>query len=533
MLKGRVTDVVGAMQLKTGRPPTVIGTPRMALEQWKYVVRNVPEPRKGTLMLIATRNRRWVEWATFSACYLLQMGYRPILVYSSSEIDTLYSGESADYPFWEGVVDTPFVSLIDIDPFLDAATADPYYAQYARRNAHMLAAYDLRIEEFEPGDAEEPYKTAVNRAEAMLQRHATAFETLLDAYPTDRIICPSGIIANTRAYYAAASRKDITAVYVEGWSMRPGHNVWNVNRPALHYDIEGWLKVLGEWDETKEQEAADYIAFREGNEVNGDDWLDNFHQVQRSTKDAQLPIALAVFFKRPGKFFLLGSNVVGDSATLGRATVFRSQRDWIETTVAFFKGHPEYNLVVRAHPDEAVKQAKVCLGQVAETAAENADNIYVVHGEDDVNTYALVDHIDVGLAWVSNIGLDMAIRGKPVVLAANAQYSGLGVCREPSSRDDYFAMLESLAANPQPASAEAIRRGKAYHYIVFKMMSLESDSRRYDATDYRLNDPNEHPDRRQFYHILAGELNDKGLSAESRSYIDKINTPFLTNPSVQ
>ncbi len=126
-------------------------------------------------------------------------------------------------------------------------------------------------------------------------------------------------------------------------------------------------------------------------------------------------------------------------------------------------------------------------------------------------------YADVGLAWVSNIGLDMAVRGKPVVIAAKAKYSGLGICCEPETPGEYFDALRRAAETPFVADPAKIRLGKMYHQIIFKMISLHADSTRYRTVDYRINDARFSPaELRKFYRILVGELNDKGEEVPSK-----------------
>ena len=447
-----IADWSGRFQLKQGQEPTIIRTPRMALEQWKYVLRDVAQSQKERVLVIATRNQRWTQWAVYTACYILRMGYQPLVLFSGKEMAQLYGTEPDAFTFWQGVDDIPYVEFVDLDDYEvgndDEGVANGRYDAFIQRAAHTIAAYNLRVEEFEPGDDQAQYDQAVADAEKMLHQAAWSFDRALGAHPVDRLICPSGLIAKTYAFREVAQQLGITGAYVEGWAMRPGHMVWNVDRPALHHDIEGWMAVLGEWSQKQAKAAQKYMAFREGDTIADEDWFGNFHQVQRSTKTEPLPDALEQFLQRPGATCLLGSNVIGDSATLERATLFRSQQAWIRQVVAFFKQHPELNLVMRAHPDEVHQRAKLRLGNIATEAAAGAKNILVIHGHEDVNTYSIVEHIDVGLAWVSNIGLDMAVRGKPVILAAAAQYAHLGTCYTPTTEEAYFQLILQQATEP-------------------------------------------------------------------------------------
>ncbi|MFH0887261.1 MAG: hypothetical protein V1843_03745 [bacterium] len=495
---------------KTGREPTNICSIRWAIEQWKRSLINVSMPTKGKIILSAIRNKRWVEWAVYSACFTLKMGYQPVIIYSGGEFKKIFSPkEKGGKPFRDLITSIPYLTLIDLDCYL-TGSSDSAYSKFAEGNAHLVAAYDLKVEEYEPGDRVDEYNKTVEAARQMLASCTPAIEKLMREVRPLRVIAPSGLIGLSMAIREAARRASIDAIFVEGWVMRPGHNIYRMNQPALSYDIDGWLKVLGNWDNKKETSINDYMAFREGFEIHDEEWLKDFHQVQQSPKDVPLPVGLAKFFQRNGFYFLLGTNVVGDSATLGRATIFKSQQSWIKEIVGFFQEHPEMNLVIRAHPDEVWQKAKLRMGDVAAGLSAGLDNVYVIRGNETINTYSLVDRINAGLAWVSNIGLDMALRGKPVILAAAAQYSGLGICQVPKTKEEYFKAVLETVTNPIKPPEDRLWLGKAYHYIIFKMMSLKADNENYEAMGFRLGEKSKNPDQDRFYKILVGELDDKG-----------------------
>lgn len=500
------------IQFVTNRPVQAIKTSRAALKRWLQELGQPDTPHKGRIMIAAVRNQRWVEWAIFSALYLLRKGYQPIILYSSEEVNLLYKPK---YPheyfgksFWQIAKTISYLQFVDLDKYEYTGTFPAGYEDFLERAAHTVVAYDLRLEEYEPELDPERYEQGLQSARRMLAKNLIAFEQIVHDYDVKRFISPSGLIGKTMAFCEVTQRLGIKSFYIEAWSMRPGHILWGVNRPALEFDIQGWLRVLGEWTDEHEKDARNYMAFREGEKLDRIGWLENFHQVQPTQKEIPLPTDVENFLKRPGKFFLLGTNVVGDSATLRRSLIFRSQQEWIKEIIDFFKAHPEYNLIIRIHPDEIWARARVHLGKIAAQVAQGIPNILIVDSKHKVNTYALVDHIDVGLAWVSNIGLDMALRGKPVILAARANYSSLNICHQPETKQAYFESLVRMAEHPVVATPEQVRLGKAYHYIVFKIMSLEADSPRYLSIDYRLDPDSASPERETFYKVMAGELPD-------------------------
>lgn len=500
-------DLTGSAQLALGHDLTVAGSARVALEQWKIALRDVPEPRTGQLLFAAIRNRRWVEWAVYSACYAVRLGYKPVVLYSGAKIAQLYG--SGRNHFFAAARILPHFDWVDLDPLMTVEGATEF-DDFALAMAHTVAAYDLRVEEREPQQAPDEYERVYAAAVPMLRRYAAAADRVLALYPDRRLICPSGLIGESLSFYEVARRRQHEAIYVEGWALRPGHNIWNLNRPALEYDLDGWLRSLGGWSAELERDARDYMAFREGQKIDRAGWLDNFHRVQRSSKEKPLPLALETFLRRPGPLALLGTNVVGDSSTLRRQTILRSQQAWLEVTIAFFKQHPEWNLLIRAHPDEVWVKARLRMAELARQYASDASNIYIIGSEEDVNTYALIDAVDLGLAWVSNIGLDMALRGKPVVMGARPKYTGLGVVHEPASVDEYLNLISQLIVHPIGPDAASIQRGKAYHHIVFKLLSLEADDRQYNSANYRLGPQYQREEQHKFYRILAGELDNYG-----------------------
>lgn len=501
-------DAVVGIQDRLNLEPTLLRTSAAALRQWRYALRDVPEPNLETIGIAALVSLKWVEWAVYSACYLVKMGYRPQIIYSTKRLCEAY-GDGGLNPssFWSQARKLPHIDFLDLDQLFPSSNNDcSEFDTFADTASHTAAAYELGVEEFEPSQSSR-YNETVETWKDLLKSYAYATRLLRDSTQATRVICPSGLIGESLAIREVLNESSIKTVFVEGF-LPSGHLIWNFDQPALEYDVEGWFSALGTWSAEQEQHASDYMKFREGLKTN--EKFDRFHQVQRAGKQANVPQRISDLAERSKTVFLLGTNIVGDSATLQRATMFRSQADWIRQVVAYFRERPDLGLVIRSHPDEVWIDANVRLGSVARIAAEDAPNIEIIHAEEKANTYSIAELSDCGLAWVSNIGLDMAIRGKPVVIAAKAGYAGLGICYEPRTVPEYFSTLDSLAKRPQGPSAEAIQKGKQYHHAVFSMMSLDADVPSYLARELRLDDEAFRGERLKFYRILVGELGEKG-----------------------
>ena len=57
----------------------------------------------------------------------------------------------------------------------------------------------------------------------------------------------------------------------------------------------------------------------------------------------------------------------------------------------------------------------------------------------------------------STTGLEMAIKGKPIIVAGNPHYRDKGFSYDPSSREEYFKILDSILDNPEPAAVKKER----------------------------------------------------------------------------
>jgi hypothetical protein len=92
-------------------------------------------------------------------------------------------------------------------------------------------------------------------------------------------------------------------------------------------------------------------------------------------------------------------------------------------------------------------------------------NVRIVMPEDPVSAYSLAEEADVGLTFGSTIGLEMAMLGKPVLLASKAFYEHGSQILAVRSRESLSGMLERcLQASPgREIQREAFRL--AYSYL--------------------------------------------------------------------
>jgi len=130
-----------------------------------------------------------------------------------------------------------------------------------------------------------------------------------------------------------------------------------------------------------------------------------------------------------------------------RSGAFSAQLEWIRATVDYVRQHPELQLVIRVHPniasDRSIGKNLVQLEEMRNLAQQAPANVHVVMPDDVASTYTLMEIAALGLVYISITGLEMACRGKQVIVAAGAWIRDLPFAATIHSQDEYAPMLDA------------------------------------------------------------------------------------------
>ena len=492
--------------LLIGKQPEAAVTAVQAVRGWLAALGPVPPP-KARVLITALRNSTWMEWAVYCACVIRRLGYESTLLVDREDIGRHYSSESRDHGFWQQAKRVPGLVLHDLSAGDLADEEDDWIKKRAIEWAPVAVAYDEHLEEHDVRTNPERFSGRIDMSARRAEALGRGLHRLLSCGARfDRAFCYSGLIGESRVLLDVFRYHDVSTVCLEGWAWRPGHMIYNLNEPALEYNVRGWLHSLGEWDGAKERVVDEYLNFLNGRGRDAG-WLENFYRIQRDVISATLAPMLEQFVTGPEPIFLLAPNVIGDSSTLRRETIFPSMQEWIREVIQWFRARPHLKLVVRAHPAEQWIGSKcvVFIAEVAAAASSGAPNIYVLPSSDPTNTFSLVPYLRAGLIWLSSAGVDLVVRGVPACVAASPKYRDLGITEEPTSREDYFRLLENWGRTAVRPTASQISAGRSYLHLVFKGFSFEASSRNYRATGLRLGAMPDQAEHDHFYRIILGE----------------------------
>jgi hypothetical protein len=148
---------------------------------------------------------------------------------------------------------------------------------------------------------------------------------------------------------------------------------------------------------------------------------------------------------------------------------YESQSTWVQDVVDWVKDRNDAELVIRVHPHLAgqsgLARALDEFHFYEEMKASAPRNTRIVMPDEPLNSYALMDEADVGLTFGSSTGIEMAMLGKPVVLASRTFYEVgsqiINVRARESLGDDLERSLGTFSA--RELRREAYRL--AYYYV--------------------------------------------------------------------
>jgi hypothetical protein len=353
--------------------------------------------------------------------------------------------------------------LLEIVPFLDVKPASqiPQELTQAVEQVTLFdAQYTLQREDVK-GD--EPI---------FVLRHARNLEAACRAYAyfqqnrPDLVIVPNGMIQEYGVVYATARLLGIPVVTYEFGEQ--DRRVWlEQNKLVMMHDTgPAWEKCSDRiLDPQQRAWLEKFLKAREGFQL-GELFAHLYQKVSRFGPES-IRASLGLD-ERP--VVLLPTNVLGDSATLGRTVFSQSMAEWIERLVPYFAAHSEVQWVVRIHPAETWTVGPSVAEIIRKAMPEMPAHIRLIGSTEKVNTYDLMDIADLALVYTTTAGLEIALRGIPVLVSGQAHYRKKGFTLDADTWDEYFGVLDAVLADlpGHHLSEQQVELARNYAYFFFR-----------------------------------------------------------------
>ncbi|MEO5589678.1 MAG: hypothetical protein ABIS03_08840 [Gemmatimonadaceae bacterium] len=156
-----------------------------------------------------------------------------------------------------------------------------------------------------------------------------------------------------------------------------------------------------------------------------------------------------------------------DSVSDYSPMAYPSFDDWMIDTIKHIIDIPEVQWLVKVHPIEAWDNANTGVQKLIERRFPNLpDHVRVVPAEEDISPATMYELLDGGITVYGTAGLELALLGKPVILAGEAHYGAKGFTHEGVTPVVYRKLLKQ-AATLEPLTPEQNIDVRKYSYSHF------------------------------------------------------------------
>jgi len=214
---------------------------------------------------------------------------------------------------------------------------------------------------------------------------------------------------------------------------------------------------------------ADYMQRRIAGRVDNHDVVRAFSRGKIAFGHAALERAYALTSARP--LVVLMAHVFADAPHAFAGMLFRDYYDWFTQSLALLRSNEEINLLVKEHPSAPSYGERGFLRRVM--SGQGCEHLLL---REDVHTDTVLRCADYVVTCGGTIGIEFAVFGKSAVLGARPPYAGLGFTIEPSSLEEYRAMLSSSIQRLPPLSPQETLTAKKVAFLMFEMMDAYEES---------------------------------------------------------
>lgn len=142
---------------------------------------------------------------------------------------------------------------------------------------------------------------------------------------------------------------------------------------------------------------------------------------------------------------------------------------WLLETIEIISKITDVNWIIKVHPAERILgTSKGAYGAIMDRFDKIPDHITILKPDTDINTHGLLPVLDGGLTISGTVGMELALLGKPAILAGEAHYGKKGFTYEANSVEHYKKLLESASEMPALTQEQKDKAHRFCHYFFIK-----------------------------------------------------------------
>jgi hypothetical protein len=152
--------------------------------------------------------------------------------------------------------------------------------------------------------------------------------------------------------------------------------------------------------------------------------------------------------------------------------LYESFNEWISDTVDIAINIPSVQWLVKVHPAEAWDNADIGVESLIRMKFPSLpSNILLLPAEETISPLDFFSLVDGAVTVYGTAGLELAMHGKPVILAGDAHYGKKGFTLDPDSRDEYRRLLQK-AGEIAALTETQVDLAKKYGHCYFLLRQI-------------------------------------------------------------
>lgn len=292
-------------------------------------------------------------------------------------------------------------------------------------------------------------------------------ERLFESVRPERVVAVHGIYLE-HGTICEVARKHGIPVVVYGIPYRKG-TIWLSHNDTYHRTLV--TEPVSEWEHlTLSEEQERRLDAYLGSKLSGGRDYVNYHPNPVLDKEVLIK-ELGLNTKNP--VISMFTNVLWDAQIVYDSNTFDDILDWLFQTIDYFKRRSDLQLVIRVHPAETkggYSTNQPIVGEIRCRYPVLPENIKLIPPESDLSSYTLVDMSHAALIYGTKMGLEIAIRGVPLIVAGETLSRGKGFSYDVETKEEYFDLLDRVIDLPRNSSEMIARARKFAYHLFFRRM---------------------------------------------------------------
>lgn len=425
------------------------------LPKWGKQINTNIDSNKPRLILFAVISHFWVMDMVFYAINLRNMGYPITLVINKS----LFTHNPIPLHYFNSLKKNIELKFFYADENNASAILEN---DDAKNSATNNVLYKLKNETYNPIDPFQLklYNYFLNQYQNTL--NFCSFETPKDL--KTMFICPSGFIYESAAIYNYAKHNNIDIKTIETYGFETAKRIIGYGQLA----VKDFSKFdINEYNLEIEKYIQSYISLQEKPIIRQE--VKTGYLAYQKSDTGFSDLNLNNILNNGNKNILIATTVTGDSSTIGVDSPFKVQSNWIKSLLLHFK-NSNVNLIIRIHPVEDLVKPQFNMAIfIKELQNQNTiNNLFLIEANNKLNTFSILQKIDVVLTWVSTISADFALRKKMVIIAAKAPFYNLGFALYFDDIKLYFTKIHTILNRKSQNTVKDREIASSYLYFLFK-----------------------------------------------------------------